>query len=469
MTVSKSVAAEIRRLYFAEHWRRGTIAAQLGVHFDVVVRVLGSFGPKGGSPRPDARLLGRTFPSSTRRSRAIRGWSRRASRTCSSSAATRAAFGRCAAMSAKRGRRRATRCSCASKRCPASRHWWVDWAHVELAARARRTPRALGLRDGLAWPPRAMWAELVVDLGVDSLCRSLVRAVAHSSGAARVGGCSITCQDHRHRALGRRRSLFTPRCLDLASHLRAMPALCGRENLKKRARSSEPIRASGNDSSRRARYPPCSTLQRAARRVLRDHRPSAAAPAPGLSDEWSTCSTRNARACPLALPEPCRRPTRSAPIAVEQDGLREARYQSLFGARALRTAHAHARRRRSARAPGGRRRGRAPRALLGTPSDGFEAREAVRSWPKRARPATSGTRPRNPEVPGVVALLERWVEAGLEEHRLDDRLHHQAARRLRCRGAARCRRRHARARSARPRRDGDPLRADESGSWARER
>jgi hypothetical protein len=38
MTVSKSVAAEIRRLYFAEHWKRGTIATQLGVHFDTVVR-----------------------------------------------------------------------------------------------------------------------------------------------------------------------------------------------------------------------------------------------------------------------------------------------------------------------------------------------------------------------------------------------------------------------------------------------
>jgi hypothetical protein len=57
MTISKAVAAEIRRLYFAEHWKRGTIAAQLGVHFDTVVRVLGSFGPKAGSPRPEARVL----------------------------------------------------------------------------------------------------------------------------------------------------------------------------------------------------------------------------------------------------------------------------------------------------------------------------------------------------------------------------------------------------------------------------
>jgi len=62
MTVSIAVAAEIRRLYFAEHWKRGTIAAQLGVHFDVVVRVLGGLGPKAGTPRPDARVLDTYLP-----------------------------------------------------------------------------------------------------------------------------------------------------------------------------------------------------------------------------------------------------------------------------------------------------------------------------------------------------------------------------------------------------------------------
>jgi hypothetical protein len=41
--------AEIIRLYFAEHWRVGTIAAQLGVHPDVVRRVLGL-----GAARPEA-------------------------------------------------------------------------------------------------------------------------------------------------------------------------------------------------------------------------------------------------------------------------------------------------------------------------------------------------------------------------------------------------------------------------------
>ena len=39
MTVSAETEAAIRRLYFGEHWKQGTIATQLGVHVDVVKRV----------------------------------------------------------------------------------------------------------------------------------------------------------------------------------------------------------------------------------------------------------------------------------------------------------------------------------------------------------------------------------------------------------------------------------------------
>jgi len=38
--IDDDLRARIRRLYFAEHWKRGTIAAQLGVHFDTVVLAL---------------------------------------------------------------------------------------------------------------------------------------------------------------------------------------------------------------------------------------------------------------------------------------------------------------------------------------------------------------------------------------------------------------------------------------------
>jgi len=54
VTVDKETEAEIRRLFFGEHWKKGTIVAQLGVHQDVVARVVGPHGPEpqGADPRP---------------------------------------------------------------------------------------------------------------------------------------------------------------------------------------------------------------------------------------------------------------------------------------------------------------------------------------------------------------------------------------------------------------------------------
>ena len=54
--ISPAKLSEIRRLFFAEHWKVGTIASQLGVHRDVVERAIGPLGPPPkGQPR--AQLL----------------------------------------------------------------------------------------------------------------------------------------------------------------------------------------------------------------------------------------------------------------------------------------------------------------------------------------------------------------------------------------------------------------------------
>jgi hypothetical protein len=53
MTVSREVEVEVRRLYYAEHWKVGTIATQLSVHGDVVRRVLGLLErAQPSAPRP---------------------------------------------------------------------------------------------------------------------------------------------------------------------------------------------------------------------------------------------------------------------------------------------------------------------------------------------------------------------------------------------------------------------------------
>src|SRR4051812_17620359 len=46
MSVSEEVQAEIRRLYFSEHWPVGTVASQLKQHADVVRRVLKLDAPR---------------------------------------------------------------------------------------------------------------------------------------------------------------------------------------------------------------------------------------------------------------------------------------------------------------------------------------------------------------------------------------------------------------------------------------
>lgn len=56
MTTTAEQEAEIIRLHFAEHWRVGTIASQLGVHPDVVRRVLGIGVGAAGAMAPRPRL-----------------------------------------------------------------------------------------------------------------------------------------------------------------------------------------------------------------------------------------------------------------------------------------------------------------------------------------------------------------------------------------------------------------------------
>jgi transposase len=238
MTVGKAVAAEIRRLYFAEHWKRGTIAAQLGVHFDVVVRVLGSFGPKTGSPRPDARVLEPYMPfvdeTLTRYPRLV---------------ATRIQD-----MLVERGYegslRTLRRYVHEARPVPRNEVFLrvetlpgeqaqVDWAHVGSLP-VPGGHRALWAFVMVLAYSRAMWAELVVDLGVDSLCRSLVRAVAF------FGGCTRQWLFDNPKTVVLERAgdaiRFHPTLLDLASRLHVQPRLCAPRKPQEKGKVERAIR-----------------------------------------------------------------------------------------------------------------------------------------------------------------------------------------------------------------------------------
>jgi transposase len=184
MTVSPEKAAEIRRLYFAEHWKRGTIAAQLELHSDVIQRVLGRFGPTPGGPSPRRRaalldpykgFVAETLDEyprlvATRLYDMIRG------RGYTGSLRTLRRY-------VREVRPRPRRAYLDIETLPGE-VGEVDWGHVgELAVPGGHRPLWVFVLQ-LSYS-RAVFAELVLSLDSSSLRRSLLRAAAHFVGCPR--------------------------------------------------------------------------------------------------------------------------------------------------------------------------------------------------------------------------------------------------------------------------------------------
>lgn len=222
MTVGPAVTAEIRRLYFGEHWKRGTIATQLGVHFDVVARVLGSFGPKAGSPRPDARVLEPYIPFVDE---TLARYPKLVSTRIQDMLVERGYEG------SIRTLRRYVRVSRPAPRNEVflrvetlpGEQAQVDWAHVGSLAVAGGKRPLWAFVMVLAYS-RAMWAELVVDMGIESRRRSLVRASIAFGGSPRQWLFDNTKTVVIERSGDAIR--FHPTLLDLAARLHVQPVLC---------------------------------------------------------------------------------------------------------------------------------------------------------------------------------------------------------------------------------------------------
>jgi len=175
VTAGADVEAEIRRLHHAEHWPVGTISTQLGLHADVVRRVLGLLEPRRvTAPRP--RLVDRyagfidEMLASYPRLRATRLYDMIRARGYPGSVRTlrehvarvrpaprREAFLRIEPLIGEQAQ--------------------VDWAHVGKVAVPGGERAIWAFVMVLSWS-RAMWAELVFDTSVHSLLRSLTRASA---------------------------------------------------------------------------------------------------------------------------------------------------------------------------------------------------------------------------------------------------------------------------------------------------
>lgn len=182
MTVPAELEAEIRRLHEVEGWPVGTVASQLGVHHDVVERVLG-LQKLGDEPEERPRLIDpfKGFIADTLA---------QFPRLCST---------RMFDMLVQRGYRgsdRTVRRHVAEVRPRPRREAYlrvdpligeqaqIDWAHVGKVdvSGGRRTLWLFVIV--LAWS-RAQWGEFVFDLTVHSLLRSLARAAEYFGGTCR--------------------------------------------------------------------------------------------------------------------------------------------------------------------------------------------------------------------------------------------------------------------------------------------
>lgn len=180
MTIDRQTEAEIRRLFFGEHWKKGTIEAQLGIHHDVVDRVVGPHGPapKSGDPRPSVLDTYRGFVLET-----LERYPTLVSTRIYDMVVERGYAG------SLRTLRRFVRLNRPTPRREvylrletlAGEQSQIDWAHVG-SIRVQGGVRPLYCFVLLLRYSRAIWAELVLEQTTASLLRSLVRAAQYFGG-----------------------------------------------------------------------------------------------------------------------------------------------------------------------------------------------------------------------------------------------------------------------------------------------
>lgn len=219
MTVARETEAEIRRLYYAEHWRVGTIATQLGVHADVVRRVLGSMGGRRTIARP--RLIDPFLPFIVE---TLEQYPRlRASRLHDMLRARGYQGSQRTLREQVRGLRPRRREAFLRTEPLRGEQAQVDWAHVGKVpvpgGERRLWLFVLELRYS-----RALWGEFVFDLSADGLCRSLTRAAVFFGGMPRqwLFDNPKTVVLERHGASAR----FHPALAELCGQMHVQPRLC---------------------------------------------------------------------------------------------------------------------------------------------------------------------------------------------------------------------------------------------------
>jgi transposase len=182
MKATPELEAEIVRLHYAEHWKVGTIAAQLDTHPDVVRRVLGL-----STARPPSQLRPRLVdPYRPFIDETLQRYPKLLATRLYDMIRERGFTGSIRTLrehvAAVRPKRR--REIYLSTETMPGEQAQVDWAYVDKLV-VPGGERALWLFVMVLAHSRALWAEFVLDLSVHSLVRSLVRASAWFGGVTR--------------------------------------------------------------------------------------------------------------------------------------------------------------------------------------------------------------------------------------------------------------------------------------------
>ena len=223
--------AEIRRLYFGEHWKVGTIATNLGVHHDTVRAAIALDGravPRGTCRRtkldpylPFIRETLEQYPRlrATRLHAMLRAAGLR-----------RLAPSRSGGWSACCGRKSRRACTADSSSCPAE-ECQVDWGSFGTVRIGHGTRPLSGFVMVLSYS-RALFALFTLDQTLESFLRGHVEAFSAFHGVAR----TLVYDNLKAAVLERQGTAirFHPRLLELAGHYHfaVRPCTPGRGNEK---------------------------------------------------------------------------------------------------------------------------------------------------------------------------------------------------------------------------------------------
>ncbi len=232
------IEVEVIRLFYAEHWKVGTIVTQFGLHRDVVLRILGLGQNPDGSPRPRPRLVDpyREFIDET-----LKQYPRLRSTRLHDMLRERGFQGAVRTLCEYVHTVRPTpRCEVYLRTTPlVGEQAQVDWAYVGKYP-VRGGERGLWLFVIVLSHSRAMWGEFVLDLSVNSLCRSLVRASQALGGLPRqwlFDNPKIVVLERVGDAVR-----FHPVLLDLCGKMHVQPRLCAVRRPEHKGRVERSIR-----------------------------------------------------------------------------------------------------------------------------------------------------------------------------------------------------------------------------------